>query len=96
MTVDIPNAFMQTDLDLKKEQVIMKIRGVLVDMLVDMNPECYRNYVAYEGKNKVLYVQMLKALHGMIQSALIFYKKFRNDLEQIGFKVNDYDPCVAN
>jgi hypothetical protein len=25
MTVDIPNAFVQTDLDLKKEQVIMKI-----------------------------------------------------------------------
>jgi hypothetical protein len=26
----------------------------------------------------------------------LFYRKFRNDLEQIGFKVNDYDPCVAN
>jgi hypothetical protein len=32
----------------------------------------------------------------MIQSQLLFYKKLRNDLEQIGFKVNDYDPCVAN
>jgi hypothetical protein len=65
--VDIPNAFVQTDLDFKKEQVIMKIQGVLVDMLVDMNPECYLNYVVYEGKNKVFYVQMLKALYGMIQ-----------------------------
>jgi hypothetical protein len=65
-------------------------------MLVDMNPECYCNYVVYEGKNKVLYVQMLKALYGMIQSTLLFYKKFRNDLEKIGFKVNDYDPCIAN
>ena len=39
---------------------------------------------------------MVKALYGMIQSALLFYKKFRKDLEGIGSKVNDYDPCVAN
>jgi hypothetical protein len=52
----------QTDLDLKKEQVIMKIRGILVAMLAEMNPECYRNYVVYEEENKALYVQMLKAL----------------------------------
>jgi hypothetical protein len=39
---------------------------------------------------------MLKALYGMIQSALLFHKKFQKDLEGIGFKVNDYDPCVAN
>jgi hypothetical protein len=96
LTVDIPNAFVQTDLDIKKEQVIRKIRGILLDMLVDVNPKCYCNYVVYERKNKVLYVQMLKALYGMIQSALLFYKKFRIDVEQIGFKVNDYDPCVSN
>jgi hypothetical protein len=65
-------------------------------MLVDINPEIYKDYVVYEGKNKVLYVRILKALYGMIQSALLFYKKFRKDLEGIGFKVNDYDPCVAN
>jgi hypothetical protein len=32
----------------------------------------------------------------MIQSALFFYKKLRNDLEQMGSKVNEYDPYVAN
>jgi hypothetical protein len=74
----------------------MKIRGILVDMMVDINPEIYKDYVVYEVKNKVMYVRMLKALHGMIQSALLFYKKFRKDLEGIGFKINDYDPCVAN
>jgi hypothetical protein len=69
MTVDIPNAFVQTDLDLKKGQVIMKIRGIFVDMLFDMNPECYCTYVVYERKNKVHYVQMLKGLYEMIHSA---------------------------
>ena len=28
--------------------------------------------------------------------ALLWYKKFRKDLEAQGFKFNPYDPCVAN
>ena len=65
-------------------------------MLVEINPEIYKAYVVYEGSHKVIYVRMLKELYGMIQSELLFYKKFRNDLEGIGFKVNEYDLCVAN
>jgi hypothetical protein len=38
----------------------------------------------------------LKALYGTLQSALLFYKKLKKDLEGIGFKINPYDPCVAN
>ena len=30
------------------------------------------------------------------KSALLFYHKLRDDLEQEDFKVNPYDPCVAN
>ena len=32
----------------------------------------------------------------MLISALLFYKKWRNDLLQIGYKLNPYDPCIAN
>ena len=32
----------------------------------------------------------------MLQSALLFYKKFRKSIEEYGFTVNPYDPCVAN
>ena len=32
----------------------------------------------------------------MLRSALLFYKKLRVDLEGLGFKINPYDPCVAN
>ena len=32
----------------------------------------------------------------MLQAALLWYKKFRKDLEEIGFVFNPYDPCVAN
>jgi hypothetical protein len=50
----------------------------------------------YEGKDKVLYIKMLRAIYGMLQSSLLYYKKFQKDIESIGFEVNPYDPCVAN
>jgi hypothetical protein len=98
MTADIPNAFVQTDVGPAKkgERIIMKIRGPLVDILLEIAQEIYEPFMVYEGKAKVLYVQMLKALYGMLQSSLLYYKKFRGDIELIGFKVNPYDPCVAN
>ena len=97
MTVDIPNAFVQTDIDQNtKERIMMKIKGPLVDMLVEMDEQTYAAFVVFDGKTKVLYVQVLKALYGMLQSSLLFYKKLKKDLENIGFIVNPYDPCVAN
>ena len=32
----------------------------------------------------------------MLRAALLFYKKLRSDLKNMGFEVNLYDPCVAN
>ena len=44
----------------------------------------------------LLYIKMYKALYGLLRSALLFYKKLVGDLQKYGFKVNPYDPCVAN
>lgn len=74
----------------------MKIRGTLVDILVEMNPEKYSKYVTSENGRRVIYVMMLKALYGMLESSLLYYKKFTKDIETIGFAVNPYDPCIAN
>ena len=41
-------------------------------------------------------MDVLKAIYGMLIAALLFYKKFKKDLEEIGFEFNPYDPCVAN
>ena len=53
MMANILNAFVQTDMTNKSnnEKTIMKIRGTLVDMLVDIDPMIYQDYVLYEGKN---------------------------------------------
>jgi hypothetical protein len=39
---------------------------------------------------------MIKALYGMLQLLLLYYKKFCKDLEEIGFEINPYNPCIAN
>jgi hypothetical protein len=99
MTSDVPNAFIQTNLPEPKageERIIMKITGVLVELLCELAPETYGKYVVYEKGVRVLYVQVLKALYGMLVAALLWYRKFKADLEGTGFEFNPYDPCVAN
>ncbi len=91
---DIPNAFIQTEYT--GERVVLKIVGELVTILTSVNPLLYEPYVTYEKDKPVIYLEVLKAIYGMLQSALLFYKKLRADLEEDGFKVNPYDPCVAN
>jgi hypothetical protein len=101
MTCDIPNAFIQAlmpKVEDGDERVMMKITGLLVNMLGKLNPELYGPYVVYERdrRNKVLYVQVMRASYGMLEADILWYKKFRGELEQKGFKFNPYDPCVAN
>ena len=98
MTCDIPNAFVQTEMDKteKGERVTMKIRGALVDILLEMDYEKYGSFVTKENGRRILYVAMSKALYGMLDSAILYYKKFRKDIEEQGYEVNPYDPCVAN
>ena len=99
MTLDVPNAFVQMMIPESQDKIIMKICGDLVDILLEICPGVYDDYVVYEGKfnrSKIIYVKMLKALYGMLTASILYYKKFVNDLKTIGFKLNPYDPCVAN
>jgi Reverse transcriptase (RNA-dependent DNA polymerase) len=99
MSGDVPNAFIQTKMPPTVDgeaRVMLKIKGVLVNMLVQLAPEIYGPYVVYENGGKVLYCEVLQALYGMLIAALLWYKHLRGDLEKIGFKFNPYDPCVAN
>jgi hypothetical protein len=99
MTCDIPNAFIQAYLPKKEpgeDRVVMKFTGVLVDMLVNINPELYGPAIVLENQKKVLYLEVLKTIYGMLEAVLLWYKTFRKDLEDKGFIFNPYDPCMAN
>jgi len=97
-TCDIPNAFIQTEVEKQDKDghcTIMKIRGPLVEILCEMDPN-YRQFVVNENNRQVLYVHIIKALYGLMISAMLFYNKMKTDLIKNGFKLNSYDPCVAN
>jgi hypothetical protein len=58
MTCDIPNAFIQALIPEVKdadERVMMKITGVLVDMLVELNPELYGPTWSTRGTDETKY-----------------------------------------
>ena len=67
-----------------------------LELLLESSPETYGPCVVFENGKKVLYLQVLRASYGTLVAALIWYQKFCNDLEGIGFVFNPYDPCVAN
>jgi len=91
-TADVEGAYLHADME---EFVLLKLVGKAVDIMCQVNPK-YENFVVIENGKKVLYLQLLKALYGCVQSALLWYDLFTNTLVQIGFKLNPYDLCVAN
>jgi hypothetical protein len=97
VTIDIPNAFIQTRIEDEKDMAIIKIRGILVDMLVDIAPDIYKPYVTTDRKGvKQLIVQCLNAIYGTMMAGLMYYTKFCRSLLGKGFTFNPYDPCTAN
>jgi hypothetical protein len=97
--VDIPNAFVQTVVSKEDAEhcVTVRIRVPLVDVLVPIVLDVYGPYVSTtKTGQKVLIVECLNAIHGMMVAALLYYKKFVKSLVNHGFKLNPYDGCVAN
>ena len=92
--LDIANAFLHAT---NNKKVLMLLQGKLAEMMVAVDPELYQKYVTYTSKGvPMLYVRLSKALYGMFRAALLFYKRLRSDLDNMGFLVNPYEPCVAN
>jgi hypothetical protein len=93
VTLDIPGAFMQADMD---EVLYMKLEGPLAHLLTKVDPKQYSQFVATETGKKVIYVKLKKALYGTLQAALLFWKDLFGYLQEMGFKLNPYDQCIAN
>ena len=64
-------------------------------MMCDANP-VYTDFTTNDNGKKVLFLQLKKALYGCVKSALLWYCLFRDTLQDLGFVLNPYDPCVAN
>jgi hypothetical protein len=50
-----------------------------------------------EGGRDVMYIQLAKALYGMLQAALLFWEDLSGYLISEGFELsNPYDNCITN
>ena len=93
--LDVPNAFIQMVVKDKKRRVIIRIRGMLMDILVKLAPEVYEPYVTYDKKGiKQILVECLNAIYGTMVAGLLYYEKFTHSLQTNGYTVNPYDACV--
>ena len=76
---------------------IINIRVFSVDILQEIPPDLYGTYFIMDRKGfKKISVQCQNVIYGKITSSLLYYKKFRNSLEDEGHEFNPYDLCVAN
>ena len=91
--IGLPNAFLNAE---NNEQTLMLLEGKLEKLMDQIDPQMYWKHIITSSKGEpMLYVRLSKALYGLLQSALLFYGKLRVELEDFGFTVNPYDPCVA-
>ena len=84
MTLDVPNAFVQTEHPLHDEdgaRTIMRIRGLLVDILCALDPS-YNEFVTTERNESALNVHITQAIYGLLVAAILWYKKFRASIEK--------------
>jgi hypothetical protein len=61
--LDVPGAFMQADMD---ELVHVQFTGKMVDLLMEIDQNMYGPCIVKEGKETVMYVELIKALYGTV------------------------------
>jgi hypothetical protein len=88
--IGIPGAFLHAD---NKDYVIMKMVGMLAELMVKTNPTMYRQYVVLEKGRSVLYLQCPVWND---EERLLLYRKLVSELKKMEFDINPYDPCGAN
>ena len=76
MSTDVTNAFIQAIFlrNPGEDRTIMNITGKLVDILVNMHPEVYKDYIVLEKGKRILYIEILKAIYRMLEAALLWYQ----------------------
>jgi hypothetical protein len=89
MTVDITGAYLHCEV---KEDIYMQLDPVVSQILLDLDPD--GNWEEYQDPSGKIWVQLDRALYGLVESARLFYDHLCNTLTHVGFAMNPYDQCV--
>ena len=92
VVADVTSAYLNMDMD---DFVLIRLSGDDVNMMCNANPD-YKKFITKNNGRRTLFLQLKKALYGCVKSALLWYRLFRDTLQNLGFTLNPYDPCMAN
>jgi len=90
-TMDITGAYLECEIE-DGDEVIMQLSDVLTKLLAELDPLI----IPFIDESGRIMVRLKRALYGLVQSALLWYKKLTDVLIGDGYIRNDYDPCVFN
>ena len=80
----------------KKDMEIIKLRGILVDILCKIS-SYYKAYVTRSKRGvKQFLLRCQNSLYGSMLASLLYYRKFTNSLTILVFEINPYVMCVDN
>ena len=96
-TVDIPGAFLQTDLPDDEDSVHIKLTGKMARLLLAIDPEKYSPCMFKSDKGgATIFTKANKAIYGTLRAALLFWQKLSSKLHDWDFIDNPYDNCTVN
>ena len=76
--IDIPNAFIQTQVEDEKDMAFIKICGFFVDILVEISSDVYKSHITKDKTGvKQLLVQFHIVLYDTTVAGLLYYCNFK-------------------
>ena len=69
--LDVPGAYLRADMSQTEgKTVLLKLKDDVVDIICSVNEE-FTPHVVHEGKTKVLYMKVLRAIYGCLESTML-------------------------
>ena len=92
--MDLPRAFFHLSND---DDNIMFSKSHGAELMMMVTPQIYHQYIVANSKDVLfLFARVQKVLCGMLKSVLLFYLKPNQDLKDVRFTINTYEPCIMN
>jgi hypothetical protein len=92
MTCDVGGAFLHTVWPKDEGRQIVHLDKVNASILTQIRPD-YADMLTADGS---LYLDLERALYGLVQSARLWYNRLTDVLKREGYVANPSDPCVFN
>ena len=91
---DFSGSYLNTDMP-EDKFILLNIEGEFVEIMYKVNPKHKKN-VRVENGVKVLYLRLIKALYGCMESALLWYDLYSKTLKSQGLLINPYYRYIEN